>query len=61
MKRRDRKSGLRPLSVWLAAGLAAAAVPALAQPVSQPAIFPTPVSIALEGGTVTLGRSVVLV
>ncbi|NJC32204.1 hyaluronoglucosaminidase [Xanthomonas arboricola] len=61
MKRRDRKSGLRPLSLWLAAGLATAAVPALAQPVTQPAIFPTPVSITLEGGTVTLGQSVVLV
>lgn len=61
MKRRDRKSGLRPLSLWLAAGLAAATVPALAQPVTQPAIFPTPVSIALQGGTVTLGQSVVLV
>ncbi|MBB5862065.1 beta-N-acetylglucosaminidase domain-containing protein [Xanthomonas arboricola] len=61
MKRRDRKSGLRPLSLWLAAGLATAAVPALAQPVTQPAIFPTPVSITLQGGTVTLGQSVVLV
>jgi len=61
MKRRDRKSGLRPPSLWLAAGLAAATVPALAQPVTQPAIFPTPVSIALQGGTVTLGQSVVLV
>ncbi|PPU25692.1 beta-N-acetylglucosaminidase domain-containing protein [Xanthomonas arboricola] len=61
MKRRDRKSGLRPLSLWLAAGLAAATVPALAQPVTQPAIFPTPVSITLQGGTVTLGQSVVLV
>ncbi|NJC04175.1 hyaluronoglucosaminidase [Xanthomonas sp. 3272] len=61
MKRRDRKSGLRPLSLWLAAGLAAATVPALAQPVTQPAIFPAPVSITLEGGTVTLGQSVVLV
>ncbi|WP_115509901.1 beta-N-acetylhexosaminidase family protein [Xanthomonas arboricola] len=61
MKRRDRKLGLRPLSLWLAAGLAAATVPALAQPVTQPAIFPAPVSITLEGGTVTLGQSVVLV
>lgn len=61
MKRRDRKSGLRPLSLWLAAGLAAATVPALAQPVTQPAIFPTPVSITLQGSTVTLGQSVVLV
>jgi hyaluronoglucosaminidase len=61
MKRRDRKSGLRPLSLWLAAGLAAATVPALAQPVTQPAIFPTPASITLQGGTVTLGQSVVLV
>lgn len=61
MKRRDRKSGLRPLSLWLAAGLAAATVPALAQPVTQPAIFPAPVSITLQGGTVTLGQSVVLV
>ncbi|MBB6259025.1 hyaluronoglucosaminidase [Xanthomonas arboricola] len=61
MKRRDRKSGLRPLSLWLAAGLAAATVPALAQPVTQPAIFPAPVSITLEGGTVALGQSVVLV
>lgn len=61
MKRRDRKSGLRPLSLWLAAGLAAATVPALAQPVTQPAIFPAPVSLTLEDGTVTLGQSVVLV
>ncbi|MBB5882812.1 hyaluronoglucosaminidase [Xanthomonas arboricola] len=61
MKRRAGTSGLRPLSLWLAAGLAAAAVPALAQPVIQPAIFPTPVAITLDGGTVTLGRSVVLV
>ncbi|NJB95676.1 beta-N-acetylglucosaminidase domain-containing protein [Xanthomonas arboricola] len=61
MKRRDRKSGLRPLSLWLAAGLAAATVPALAEPVTQPAIFPAPVSITLQGGTVTLGQSVVLV
>ncbi|PPU08342.1 beta-N-acetylhexosaminidase family protein [Xanthomonas arboricola] len=61
MKRRDRKSGLRPLSLWLAAGLAAATVPALAQPVTQPAIFPAPVAITLESGTVTLGQSVVLV
>ncbi|PPU07293.1 beta-N-acetylhexosaminidase family protein [Xanthomonas arboricola] len=61
MKRRDRKSGLRPLSLWLAAGLAAATVPALAEPVTQPAIFPAPVSITLEGGTVALGQSVVLV
>ncbi|CAD2252236.1 beta-N-acetylglucosaminidase domain-containing protein [Xanthomonas arboricola] len=61
MKRRDRKSGLRPLSLWLAAGLAAATVPALAQPVTQPAIFPAPVSLTLQGGTVTLGQSVVLV
>lgn len=59
--RRAGTSGLRPLSLWLAAGLAAAAVPALAQPVTQPAIFPTPVAITLDGGTVTLGRSVVLV
>ncbi|PPT36825.1 beta-N-acetylglucosaminidase [Xanthomonas arboricola] len=61
MMRRAGTSGLRPLSLWLAAGLAAAAVPALAQPVTQPAIFPTPVAITLDGGTVTLGRSVVLV
>ncbi|PPT41775.1 beta-N-acetylglucosaminidase [Xanthomonas arboricola] len=61
MKRRDRKSGLRPLSLWLAAGLVAATVPALAEPVTQPAIFPAPVSITLEGGTVALGQSVVLV
>ncbi|CAD1796788.1 beta-N-acetylglucosaminidase [Xanthomonas arboricola pv. juglandis] len=61
MKRRAGTSGLRPLSLWLAAGLAAAAVPALAQPVTQPAIFPTPVAITLDSGTVTLGRSVVLV
>ncbi|KER86026.1 beta-N-acetylglucosaminidase domain-containing protein [Xanthomonas arboricola] len=61
MKRRDRKSGLRPLSLWLAAGLVAATVPALAEPVTQPAIFPAPVSITLQGGTVALGQSVVLV
>ncbi|MBG3851725.1 beta-N-acetylglucosaminidase domain-containing protein [Xanthomonas sp. WHRI 8391] len=58
MKRRDGKSGLRLLPVLVALSLTA---PALAQPVTQPAIFPTPMSIALEGGTVTLGRSVVLV
>ncbi|MBB5863832.1 beta-N-acetylglucosaminidase domain-containing protein [Xanthomonas sp. 3058] len=58
MKRRNRKSGLRLLSVLVVAGLAA---PALAEPVTQPALFPTPVSIALEGQTIALGRSVVLV
>ncbi|MFA0922882.1 beta-N-acetylhexosaminidase family protein [Xanthomonas fragariae] len=58
MKQRDRKSGLRLLSVLVALGLS---VPGLTQPVTQPAIFPTPMSIALEGGTVTLGRSAVLV
>lgn len=58
MKRRDGKSGLRLLPVLVALSLTA---PALAQTVTQPAIFPTPTSIALEGGTVTLGRSVVLV
>ncbi|WOB51744.1 beta-N-acetylglucosaminidase domain-containing protein [Xanthomonas hydrangeae] len=58
MTRRDGKPGLRLLPVLVALSLTA---PALAQPVTQPAIFPTPTSIALEGGTVTLGRSVVLV
>ncbi len=58
MKRRNRKSGLRLLSVLVAAGLAA---PALAEPVTQPALFPTPVSIALDGETIALGQSVVLV
>ncbi len=32
-----------------------------AQPVTMPAIFPAPTSIALRTGTITLGRSVVLV
>ncbi|KQQ83912.1 beta-N-acetylglucosaminidase [Xanthomonas sp. Leaf131] len=58
MKRRHGKPGFRLLPVLVALGLAA---PALAQPVTQPAIFPAPVSIALDGGTVTLGQSVVLV
>lgn len=58
MKRRNRKSGLRLLSVLVAAGLAA---PALAEPVTQPALFPAPVSITLDGETIALGRSVVLV
>ncbi|MCS3809972.1 beta-N-acetylglucosaminidase domain-containing protein [Xanthomonas sp. 4461] len=58
MKRRNRKSGLRLLSVLVAAGLAA---PAPAEPVTQPALFPTPVSIALDGETIALGQSVVLV
>ncbi|CAD0355356.1 beta-N-acetylhexosaminidase family protein [Xanthomonas hortorum] len=58
MKRRHGKSGLRLLPILVALGLAG---PALAQPVTQPAIFPAPVSIALDGGTVTLGQSVVLV
>ncbi|MCC4632586.1 beta-N-acetylglucosaminidase domain-containing protein [Xanthomonas dyei] len=58
MKRRNRKSGLRLLSVLVAVGLAA---PVLAEPVTQPALFPTPVSIVLDGETISLGRSVVLV
>ncbi|QOY23389.1 beta-N-acetylglucosaminidase [Xanthomonas citri] len=62
MKRRNSKPGVRLLSVLGVLGLAA---PALAQsviePVTQPAIYPTPVSITLDGATVTLGRSVVLV
>ncbi|MEA9565485.1 beta-N-acetylglucosaminidase domain-containing protein [Xanthomonas sp. WHRI 8932A] len=58
MKRRNRKSGLRLLSVLVAVGLAA---PALAAPVTQPVLFPTPVSIVLDGQTISLGRSVVLV
>jgi hyaluronoglucosaminidase len=58
MKRRHGKAGLRLLPVLVAMSLAA---PALAQPVTQPAIYPTPMSIALEGGSVTLGQSVVLV
>ncbi|WP_386339348.1 beta-N-acetylglucosaminidase domain-containing protein [Xanthomonas citri pv. citri] len=62
MKRRNSKPGVRLLSVLVALGLAA---PALAQsvtePVTQPAIYPTPVSITLDGATVTLGRSAVLV
>ncbi|MEA9579623.1 beta-N-acetylglucosaminidase domain-containing protein [Xanthomonas nasturtii] len=58
MKRRNRKSGLRLLSVLVGVGLAA---PALAAPVTQPALFPTPVSIVLDGQTISLGRSVVLV
>ncbi|WP_115554804.1 beta-N-acetylhexosaminidase family protein [Xanthomonas arboricola] len=58
MKRRNRKSGLRLLSVLVAVGLTA---PALATPVTQPALFPTPVSIVLDGQTISLGRSVVLV
>ncbi|MBD8469474.1 beta-N-acetylglucosaminidase domain-containing protein [Sphingomonas sp. CFBP 8765] len=32
-----------------------------AQPVTMPAIFPAPTSVALQAGTITLGRSVVLV
>ncbi|UXA71322.1 beta-N-acetylglucosaminidase domain-containing protein [Xanthomonas prunicola] len=62
MKRRNSKPGVRLFSVLAALGMAA---PALAQvatePVTQPAIYPTPVSITLDGATVTLGRSVVLV
>ncbi|WP_107044989.1 beta-N-acetylhexosaminidase family protein [Sphingomonas sp. STIS6.2] len=33
----------------------------IAQPVTMPAIFPAPTSVALRTGTITLGRSVVLV
>jgi hyaluronoglucosaminidase len=33
----------------------------LAQPVTRPAIFPAPVSIELQRGTVTLGKTVVLI
>ncbi|MFC7520470.1 beta-N-acetylglucosaminidase domain-containing protein [Xanthomonas populi] len=58
MKRRNGKSGVRLLPVLVALSLAA---PALAQPVTQPAIFPIPASLTLQGGTVTLGQSVVLV
>ncbi|WP_372392782.1 beta-N-acetylglucosaminidase domain-containing protein [Xanthomonas sp. NCPPB 3582] len=62
MKQRNSRLGARLLSVLVGLGMAA---PALAQavidPVIQPAIYPTPVSIALDGATLTLGRSVVLV
>ena len=44
------------------AGVAGAwAVPASAHPVTLPALFPTPVSIALQKGEITLGTSVVLI
>ncbi|MES3093591.1 beta-N-acetylglucosaminidase domain-containing protein [Sphingomonas aerolata] len=42
----------------IATGLAATVS---AQPVTMPAIFPAPTSVALRTGTITLGRSVVLV
>lgn len=62
MKRRSSNPGVRLLSVLVALGVAA---PILAQsmtdPVTQPAIYPTPVSMQLGGTTLTLGRSVVLV
>ncbi|MEA5124222.1 beta-N-acetylglucosaminidase domain-containing protein [Xanthomonas floridensis] len=58
MQQGNRQTGMRLLSVLVALGLA---VPAMAEPVTQPAIFPTPVSIDLDGETITLGDSVVLV
>ncbi|NIK65657.1 beta-N-acetylglucosaminidase domain-containing protein [Xanthomonas cannabis] len=58
MKRRSGKSGLRLLPMVVALGLATSA---LAEPITQPAIFPAPVSITLDGETISLGRSVVLV
>ncbi|PPU30453.1 MULTISPECIES: beta-N-acetylglucosaminidase domain-containing protein [unclassified Xanthomonas] len=58
MKRRSGKSGLRLLPMVVALGLATSA---LAESVTQPAIFPAPVSITLDGETISLGRSVVLV
>ncbi|WP_372183777.1 beta-N-acetylglucosaminidase domain-containing protein [Xanthomonas axonopodis] len=62
MKPRNSTPGVRLLSVLVALGLAAPALAqAMTEPVTQPAIYPTPVSITLDGATVTLGRSVVLV
>ncbi|MFO3704973.1 beta-N-acetylglucosaminidase domain-containing protein [Xanthomonas codiaei] len=58
MQRGNRQTGMRLLPVLVALGLA---LPAMAEPVTQPAIFPTPVSISLDGQTITLGDSVVLV
>ncbi|QNH15326.1 beta-N-acetylglucosaminidase [Xanthomonas sp. SS] len=60
MTRRATRAGLSLLSMTVALGLALAA-PATAQPVTRPALFPSPVSIRLEAGTVALGRKVVLV
>ncbi len=46
----------------IATGLAATvSAQGAAQPVTMPAIFPAPTSVALRTGTITLGRSVVLV
>ncbi|MBB3589100.1 hyaluronoglucosaminidase [Sphingomonas sp. BK481] len=46
----------------IAAGLATTvSAQGAAQPVTMPAIFPAPTSVALRTGTITLGRSVVLV
>ncbi len=60
MTRRDAATGLRLRSMMLALGLALA-VPAMAQPVTRPALFPSPVSVRLQAGTLALGRKVVLV
>ncbi|MBB5708798.1 beta-N-acetylglucosaminidase domain-containing protein [Sphingomonas xinjiangensis] len=59
MKRHMGKLGTCSSLMVVAAGLMAA--PAIAQPATLPALFPQPVSVALGRGTITLGRSVVLV
>lgn len=62
MRQGKAKLGSSLVSTIVTLALGAAVSPAaLAQPVTLPALFPSPVSVRLEPGTITLGRSVVLV
>jgi hyaluronoglucosaminidase len=57
MGRIGTRAPLIAIAGWVSLG----ALPAAAEPVTMPAIFPTPVSITLGTDTVALGTSVVLV
>ena len=62
MKRSRNRSQARLLPLFAAFGIAASPpANAASQPTTLPAIFPTPTSITLGTGTVTLARSVVLI
>ncbi|MBJ6123376.1 beta-N-acetylhexosaminidase family protein [Sphingomonas mollis] len=61
MKRRHSLSGADLFSMTVRGLAAMVSIPAVAEPITRPAIFPAPVSVVLDGDTITLGRSVVLI
>ncbi|KQU61593.1 beta-N-acetylglucosaminidase [Sphingomonas sp. Leaf339] len=61
MKQRHSLSGADLFSMTMLGLTAIASNPAMAEPVTRPAIFPGPVSVVLGGDAITLGRSVVLI